>query len=141
MDELIKQLTGKFGVDASTATNLTAKTMEVVKENVGSELFSKISAAVPGLGDMLAGDAEGAPSKPASSGGLMGMVTGLATSFLGKKAGSGLELGNILANAGISSDKLGGFLETIVEFIREKAGNEIVEQVLEKVPMLKALMK
>lgn len=139
MDELLQQLTDRLGIDTSTAKSVTAKTMKMLEENVGGDLFSKISSAVPGLTDLIAGDSD--PAEESAGGGLLGKLGGLASSVLGDRVGNGLELGTILSKAGIGSDKFGDFVETIVDFIREKAGADVLDQIFEKVPMLKSLLR
>ena len=136
MDELIQQLTSKLGIDASVAKGATEKAMAMVKEHVGDDIFSKISSAIPG-----ASDAASQGAAPASGGGgMLGKLAGMASSALGGSAGGGLELASSLTSAGVGTDKLGGFVSMLVEFIKEKAGKEVMDQVLAKFPMLKTLI-
>ena len=71
---------------------------------------------------------------------MFGKLASLASSTLGQKAGSGLELAASVANSGVDKDKIGGFMEMIISFIKEKAGKEVVDQLLAKFPVLKTLI-
>ena len=139
MDELIQQLTSKLGIDASVATAAAGKAMAMVKENAGDDLFGKISAAIPGAGDAAQQAAE-APAAAAAGGGMLGKLAGMASSALGGSAGSGLEMGAALSAAGLQTDQLGDFASTIVAFLKDKLGDDVMDQILSKVPMLKSLL-
>lgn len=138
MDELIQQLTSKLGIDASTANAATGKAMAMVKEHAGADLFEKISGAIPGAGDAAsAGEAAGAES---GGGGLLGSLTGMASGLLGDKAGDALGMAASLKSTGLQTDQLGGFASTLVEFIKDKVGDDVMQQILDKVPMLKGMI-
>ena len=139
MDELIQQLTNKLGIDPSVAKSATGKAMAMVKELAGDDLFKKISGAIPGA-NAAAEDSAEDTSSDAGGGGMFGKLASLASSALGEKAGSGLGLAASLANSGIDKDKIAGFMEMIISFIKEKAGKEVVDQLLAKIPMLKTLI-
>lgn len=141
MDELIEQLTSKLGIDASTAKSVTGRTMKALEENVGGDLFSKISSSIPGVGDMISQFGGSGSQQSAGGSSMLGKLAGMASSMIGGKAGGGLELGATLAEAGLKPEKLGSVLTMIMDFIKDKAGAEVVDQVLEKFPMLKMLLK
>ncbi len=139
MDELIAQLTGKLGLDASVANSATGKAMAMIKEHAGDDLFSKITDAVPGAGEAASKGAE-EPSPSQGGGGMLGQLSGMASSALGGSAGGGLELGAALSASGIKSDQMGGFVSMVIGFLKEKAGDEVMDQILAKFPMLKTLV-
>ncbi|QDT09885.1 DUF2780 domain-containing protein [Planctomycetes bacterium K23_9] len=139
MDELIQQLTSKLGIDASTANAATGKAMAMVKEHAGEDLFNKISGAIPGASDAAVA-AESEQAAGSDGGGLMGSLTGMASGLLGDKAGDALGMAASLKSAGLNTDQFGGFASTIVEFIQDKVGDDVMKQILDKVPMLKSLM-
>ncbi|TWU60593.1 hypothetical protein Poly51_08710 [Rubripirellula tenax] len=141
MDELIAQLTSKLGIDESVANAATGKAMALVKQHAGDELFGKIASAIPGAVESAATGASDAGSDAASGGaGMLGKLAGMASSALGGSAGGGLELGAALTGAGLEPDKMGGFVSMIVGFLKEKAGAEVMDQVMAKFPMLKTLL-
>ena len=137
MDELVEKLTAQLGIDASVAHSATGKAMALVKDNVSPELFQQISGAIPGLDNATSAAQEQTES---SGGGLLGSVAGLASNMLGGSAGDAIELGASLKSAGLDTDQMGSFANTVIDFIRSKVGDDVANQLLEKVPMLKSLM-
>ena len=138
MDELIKLITSQLGIDASVANSSVGKLMALLKENVGSELFEQIAGAVPGAESAATQAAQS--SEPAAGAGLLGKLTGMASSMLGSKAGGGLEIASALASSGIPTDKLGPLVNLVLEFLKGKLGEETVDQIVGKLPMLKAVL-
>lgn len=141
MDELIQQLVEKLGLDADTANAASGKAMALVKEHAGDDLFSKIAGAIPGA-DTAADAASQAPqqSEGDDGGGLLGSIAGMASSVLGGSAGDAVGLASDLGSTGLKADQIAGFVSTIIEFLKEKLGDETVDQLLAKVPMLKSLI-
>ena len=141
MDELIEQLTSKLGIDSSVANAGVSKTMAMLKEQGGEDLFGKISGMIPGAAEAAEADPSVADGGAASSGGgMLGQLAGMASSALGGKAGGGLEMASALASTGIDADKLGPFISTVVGFLKDKLGDDMVDQILSKFPMLKTLL-
>ncbi len=134
MDELIKQLTSQIGIDSSTANQAVGTVMSLLKKEGGDDLFSKIAAAIPGA--QAAADTTPAPTESAGGGGLLGSVMGM----LGGSAGKGLALAAALKGLGISEDKLASFASIVIDFIKQKAGPDVVNQLIAKLPMLKAML-
>lgn len=138
MDELIEKLTSQLGIDASTAKSATGKAMAMVKEQAGDDLFSKISGMVPGLGE--AAEEGAAAQEDSGGGGLMGAIGGIAGGLLGGTAGDAAKMTQGLADSGLDPGQMGGFVSTVIEFLKEKLGDDMIEQLLAKVPALKGLM-
>ena len=131
MDELIKQLTARIGVDSGTANQAVASVMSLLKKEGGDELFAKIAAAIPGAN--AAADSTPDPTTMGGGSVLFGSVMGM----LGGSAGKGVALAAALKTIGIGEDKLPEFASTVVNFVKEKVGPDVVQQVLAKLPMLK----
>ncbi|EMI53190.1 DUF2780 domain-containing protein [Rhodopirellula sallentina] len=138
MDELVQLITGRLGVDSSIANAGLGKLMALLKDQVGGDLFSQIAGAVPGA-EEAASQAADEPA-PAAGGGLLGKLSGMASAALGGNAGGGLEMASALASTGIDADKLGPFVSTVLEFLKEKLGDDVVEQIMSKLPMLKSVL-
>lgn len=134
MDELIKQLTAQVGVDSATANQAVGTVMALLKKEGGSDLFGKIAAAIPGA--QAAADATPAPTDASGGAGLLGSVVGM----LGGSAGKGFALAAALKALGIREDKLPSFANILLNFLKEKAGPDVVNQLIAKLPMLKSLM-
>jgi hypothetical protein len=131
MDELIKQIATKFGIPESVAQQAVGMLMSFLKKEGSSELFGQIAAAIPGANQA----ADQAP-EPQEAAGLLGKVAGM----LGGTTGKGAALASALTNTGLNSDQLAGFGEVVINFIKEKAGPQVVDQLLSQVPMLKSLL-
>ena len=140
MDELIAQLTEKLGIDASVANDATGKAMSLLKEHAGDDLFAKISSAIPGAGDAASQAVQQSATAAGDGGSMFSKIAGMASSALGGSGGGGLELGAALASSGLDTGQISGLVGTVIEFIREKAGDEVVDQILAKVPMLQSLL-
>jgi hypothetical protein len=138
MDELIKQLMDKLGIDAETANAATGKAMALVKEHAGDDLFSKIAGAIPEAGEAAA--AAGDQPQQSAGGGLLGSIAEMASSVLGGSAGDAMGLAGALGSSGLKADQLAEFVSTLIEFLKDKLGDETVDQILAKVPMLKSML-
>jgi len=132
MDELIQQVVGKFGIDESSAQQAVGMVMSLLKQEGKGDLFGKIAAAVPGAEQA----ADQAPN-PEESSGLMGKMAGM----LGGNTGKGAALTMALKKTGLQTDQLSGFGELVINFLRDKAGSDVVDQIVEQVPMVKGLLK
>jgi hypothetical protein len=140
VDELIEQLTKKLGIDPSVANAGVSKMMAMLKSHVGDDLFGKISGMIPGAGEAAEAEPGIASGEGADGGGMLGKLAGMASAALGGKAGGGLEMASALANSGIDAEKLGPFVDTVIEFLKEKLGDDVVDEILNKFPMLKTLL-
>ncbi|TWU03113.1 DUF2780 domain-containing protein [Neorhodopirellula pilleata] len=139
MDELIQLITKQLGIDSSIASTGISKTMAILKDQIGDDLFGQIAGAIPGVTEAARSGAEDSGGG-ASGGGMLGKLAGMASAALGGNAGGGLELASALSAAGIDADKLGPFITTIVGFLKERLGDDVVDQILSKLPMLKTLL-
>lgn len=132
MEELIKQVTSRFGVSESDAQQAVSMVMSLLKKQGNDDLFGKIAAAIPGADQA----ADSAPA-PEENAGLLGKVAGM----FGGNAGQGAALVSALSKTGLKADQLSGFGELVINFIKQKAGPQVVDQLVGQVPMLKALLK
>ncbi len=123
--ELIKILTDQLGINDNQAKGGAGLIFSLVKDKLDSGDFSKIASAIPGVNDLI----KSAPE----SGGLMGAIGGLASSF-----GGGSSLGNLAGLAdgfsklGLDSGMIGKFIPIIMSFVESKGGAS-VKALLEKV--------
>lgn len=89
------------------------------------ETISKVSAIIPG--------AETVVASPAASEGLLGMVAGMMGGGIGA-------LGSQLMGMGLGLDQMQSLGHELFSFTAEKAGPEVVAEILDAVPGLKAFM-
>lgn len=136
MDELVKLISGQLGIAPATAKAAVSRVMALLKSQVGSELFGQVAGAVPGA----EAAAQGAPD-PAAGGGMLGKLTGAVSSMLGSKSGAGAEIASALASTGVDADKIGPMLKMVFDFLRGKLGDDVVDQIIAKLPMLEPFLK
>tara|TARA_A100001391_G_scaffold171466_1_gene132800 strand:+ start:965 stop:1387 length:423 start_codon:yes stop_codon:yes gene_type:complete len=135
MDELIKLISSQLGIDPATANAAVSRVMALLKSQVGSELFGHVAGAISGADQA----AQEAP-EPAAGDGLLGKLATSVSSMLGGKSGAGVEMATALASTGVDADKIGPMLKMVFDFLREKLGDDVVNQILAKLPMLKPLL-
>ncbi len=134
MDDLIKQLTAQLGIDSNQATQAAGSVMSLLKSEAGDDLFGKVASAIPGA--LAAAESAKTPTSAGGGAGLVGTVMGM----LGGSAGKGFALAAALKALGIDESKLGSFGQIVVNFIQQKAGNDVVQQLLAKLPALQGLI-
>jgi len=123
--ELLQILTQQLGISDDQAKGGSGLLFKLAKEKLGSDDFSKVASAIPGIDDLL--------SAAPKSGGLAGAIGGLASS-LGGNAG---QLGNLASLAGgfkkldLDSGMVGQFIPIILSFVQSKGG-DTVKALLEK---------
>lgn len=140
MDELLKMLTDRLGLDQGAAVGVAGKAMGMIKEQVDSSTFSNLASAIPGVESAIASAESGEASGGGGGGGLLGSLAGALGGLLGGSAGKSLELGAALTKQGLPADKIGEFATMLVSFIKDKAGASVLEQIYGQFPMLKSLI-
>lgn len=134
MNDFIQMAVSKLGVSEQSAKSATGGVLDMIQKQVGGGDFSKLLGAVPGAADLL-------KTAPASGGGGgLGGLLGAASGLLGAKAGSILGAASMLEKSGLSLDKAGPFVSMLMDYFKGKAGNDVVSQILGKVPDLKKLL-
>ncbi len=124
--ELLKMLTDQLGVSEDQAKGGAGLLFKLAKDKLGSNDFSQVATAVPGIEDLI--------SAAPKSGGLAGALGGLASSF----GGGASQLGNLASLAGgfkslnLDSGLVSQFVPIILSFVQSKGG-DMVKGVLEKV--------
>lgn len=154
MEELIGRITAAVGIDESTAQTAIGVILGFLNKEGPSDAVSQLLAAIPGAEDILAGlgdagaddDAGGGlggalggllgGSGGGSGGGLGGGLGGLAGAVGGLMNGQGglMAAAGELMGAGLDMDQIQGTTQEIVGFAREKAGDELVGQIMSQIP-------
>lgn len=113
--DLLKQLTEQLGVSEDQAKGGAGLIFKMAKEKLSGSEFSQVTDAVPEAEPMMA-------AAPAGGGG--GMLGGLLSKIgLGGKLGSMATIIAGFKKLGIGSDKIQGFIQTILKFVQEKGGD------------------
>ena len=116
--ELIDLLTKNLGVSETQAQGGAGLLFKLAKEKLGGADFSKVSASVPGIDNLIS-------TAPASG----GQLGGLGKMFGG--AGGLASLAGGFKNLGLDSGMVGKFVPIILQFVQSKGG-EGVKALLEK---------
>ena len=150
IEQFIAQAAEKFGIDADTTRNLTGQLLAMFRDDGDDEDFNALAEAVPGAAELAEGSAPAA--KEESGGGLLGGFGGFGggggglLGGLADKAAGALGAGGIadmigkFSGAGLDLDSAGGFVQSLVAFLKDKVGDDLVAKLASKVPGLGSLL-
>jgi hypothetical protein len=122
MDELINRITAKVGVDADTARSAVRIILSFLAQQGDKDKVTALARAIPGADQYIEMTEDDSASLLGGLGGLMG---GGAMAVLGKLQGIGLGMGQIQ-----------GVTKETVAFAREKAGDDVVNDIIGSIPGL-----
>jgi len=131
MQEFIQMATSQLGIGEDTATTATGAVLKMVKAKLGDGDFGQLSAAVPGLAEMATGG---------SGGGGLGGLMGKAAGMLGGQAGGAAGLLGLVTSSGLSLDQAGSFVPLLFNFIKGKAGTDLFNTLVQKIPEIKGML-
>ena len=114
--------------------------LKLIQNNTGEGDFKELLSKLPRAASLLEQSAGSGAQQTAAGGGLLGGVLGAAASGLGGKLGSAVGLMDVLGKSGIGSDNSGTFLSLFMNFVKSKAGGELLGRVLSNLPELKKLV-
>jgi hypothetical protein len=122
MDELITRITASIGIDDSTARKAVGIILSFLHQQGDREKVVALVERIPGAEAFVnTNDADSS----ASLGGLGGLMGGGAMAVLGELQSLGLGMGQIQ-----------GVTKETVKFARERAGEEIVNDIVASIPGL-----
>lgn len=122
MDELINRITANVGVDADTARAAVRIILSFLAQQGDKDKVTALAKSIPGAEQYIETTEDDSASLLGGLGGLMG---GGAMAVLGKLQGIGLGMGQIQA---VTKETVG--------FAREKAGSDIVDDIIASIPGL-----
>jgi hypothetical protein len=132
MQDFINSVTDRLGIDQDQAKSAVGSVLSMLRKEGGADggaLLDKLPGA-----SALADETESSGSG-GGGGGLLGKVTGM----LGGLGGGAGGLAG-LASSGLSGDKLKDFAKMFVDWAKEKAGDDLVNKVVSKVPGLSSIL-
>ena len=131
MQELIEGLGAKLGIDGPTTERVVGIILGTLQSEGPEEGVRKLLDCLPGAAELIA--------KAGPDGGGAGGILGSALSALG---GGGLlmETFGKLQAVGLDMDQAKTAGYEVVAFAREKAGREVVDEVIDAIPALKNLV-
>jgi hypothetical protein len=122
MEELIGRIVGKIGTDESTARKAVSIILSFLYREGDREKVAALVKSIPGAESFINADD---PDSAATLGGLGGLMGGGAMAALGELQGLGLGMGQIQ-----------GVTKETVDFARERAGDDIVNDIVASIPGL-----
>ncbi len=122
MDELIGRITGKVGVDENTARNAVRIILSFLYQEGDREKVTAMMERLPGAAGFVEATDD---NSSASLGGLGGLMGGGAMAVVGELQSLGLGMGQIQ-----------GVAQETVDFARERAGTDVVNDVVRSIPGL-----
>lgn len=134
VDEFIQLISKQLGLNAENGKAATGSILNLIKENLDEQTFAQISSKLPGVQGLL-GAAESSDAA-AGGGGMFGSLSSMAGSLLGGKAKAIADVTAALTKHGLSVDKIPQYLAMLVEFLKNKLGNDLFAKVAAKLPEL-----
>ena len=122
MEELINRIVANSGVDADTAREAVRIILSFLFQQGDKDKVAALAKSIPGAEQYVEATEDDSASLLGGLGGLMG---GGAMAVLGKLQGIGLGMGQIQS-----------ITKETVRFAREKAGEEVVDGIIESIPGL-----
>jgi hypothetical protein len=133
MQEFIQSAVSQLGINEDQAKSATGGLLNFLKNQGGGNEAQSLIANLPGAEDVIQSTGSSSESSGTLGGG--GMMGGL-TSAMGQSGGALAAL----QGSGLSASQAGPFVKMLVDYARQKAGPEIVERVIDKVPAIKAMI-
>jgi hypothetical protein len=122
MSDLINDLASKAGVSPEQAQKGLGAVLGFFKSHLPTDTYAKISAAVPE-------DASAAAELPAQEpGGLLSGLTGAIGKLFGG-GGAAQELVGKFTHLGFSAEQLQAFLPRVMEFLRGKVPEDVMQKI------------
>jgi len=131
MLDFVELASKQLGIDSDTATSATSGVLNLLKGQDSGSAGDNLLGAIPGAQDFL--------SKNSGGGGALGGLMGGLGSMMG---GSGAAAGALasLAAGGLDTNKIGPFVSMFIDYAKQKAGPELVEQFLKAMPSIGQMM-
>lgn len=138
MNNLIDQLAQQYGISKEQVQAGAGAILQLLQDKGGAVDFQQLLGAVPGAQAWME-QAKALPQQAGQvGGGLLGQAAGLVGA-LGGQGQSGLAglLGR-LGQAGFKPDSAAQFVPALLEQLKGRAGADVLNQLLQQVPALKA---
>lgn len=136
MQEFIQMVTSKLGTSEEQARNATSGLLGFVQQQIGGSDFSELASKIPGVEQLLQ---NGAAQGDSAGGGMLGGLMQSASSMMGGGLGSAMGLMGLVKQSGMDIGQAGSFGTMFLEFVKDKAGEDLLGRILNKIPELKNL--
>ena len=122
MDEFFSMISDQLGIGEAEGRAATGGILKIIKEQLDDSTFHSVLEKLPGA-DAVLGEAEAGGGD--GGGGLMGSLTSMAGSLLGGENSGAAGIAEALGSAGIGLDQVGGFMTTLIAFLKDKLGDDL----------------
>ncbi|MES9832656.1 MAG: DUF2780 domain-containing protein [Candidatus Thiodiazotropha sp. DIVDIV] len=119
MMELVQQLVAGAGVNQQQAEGGAGLLLGLVKDQLSSGDFSQVADAVPGIDSLI----NAAPSE--DSGGLGGLLGGVASALGGESAGNMAALASGFSKLDLDAGMIGKFVPIVLSFLQSQGGDGV----------------
>ncbi|MBW9269063.1 MAG: DUF2780 domain-containing protein [Candidatus Thiodiazotropha sp. (ex. Lucinisca nassula)] len=126
--ELVQQLVSGAGVSQQQAEGGAGLLFGLVKDQLSSGDFSRVTNAVPGIESLI----DAAPSE--DSGGLGGLLGGVASAIGGDQLGNMASLASGFSKLDLDAGMIGKFVPIVLSFLQSQGGDglsDLVAKVLQ----------
>jgi len=138
MDEILRQLAERLGIQTDQAAVGAGALLSLIREHASRLDFEQLLRAVPEASTWMGTAASAAQGGgPAAGGGLLGEIGGLIGSLTGNAAGGMGGLLSALAHSGLSPDKLGQFVPELLSLLQQRGGTDLLQRLVGAVPLLR----
>lgn len=134
IQEFIQMAAQNLGASESSVTSATSAVLGVVEKEADGADFQQLLGAIPGAADLLKGS-----GGTESGGGLLGGLMGQAGPALGGNLGAAVGLLGMLQGTGLKPDEFGPFVSLFLNFLKSKAGKDLLGRLLSQAPQLAKL--
>lgn len=134
MEELIQRIVSAVGIEPAVAEKAVGIILNMLQQNGPEDKVKQLIGALPGASDLVAKVA-GDSSESASDG-----LGGMLGSVLGGGGGGIMEAVSQLSSAGVDTAQAKTIGSEVLNFAKEKAGDNIVDEITGSIPGLSALL-
>lgn len=137
MEEIIRSISQKLNIPETSVRSGLQVLLTFLKDKSKGTQLEPFLEKIPGAQALLNTKVE----TPEGNSGFLGGILGSAGSMIGGQAGDIAKVTAGLQQSGIDLTKIAPFVETFVEQARETLGPDVMNQIFEQIPALKALDK
>jgi len=131
--DLIGQLAGQLGIDASQAQALAGTVLGAAQRQAEPGAAAEMASAIPEM-DGWAAKAEQVQEQ--SSGGFGGLLGAAAGALGGQQAQDVAQIVTLLGRFGVDTSKASMVAPTILSFLKERLDGQVLQVILSAAPML-----
>ncbi len=131
MDELIARASQAAGLEPELAQQAIGEIFAFLKAEVSREQVQKLFDKLPGANDLA--DSRARPEASISNNGLLSSLRGLM-------GGGVMGLASKLMGLGLNTGEMQRLAHEVINYAREKAGDDIVNEIIDLVPPFRQFM-